>query len=286
MLAKHSARVGWYLGLRGVVRFPKTFLAPIVGLVRSRTRGVQVSDRLSETARSVTGGVNIEALRPRTNNSIVTGIKYLSPKSLETNTSRPVRSGAALSTGPLPYRPVLMGGYGTPIAAGSPSANFQNYRPIRIPTREPATASGRHHFHPPSDIKQVATRAKPFTAEVKQILLTNRSSQNEQSLAPPSAVRKAGDLQGNPFRDVSGSQRPSLNKVANESQVELGNQKPDGPEAKPGGQNVSVSTLHIDGSTLGRWALQHLERSLGKPASGMTGIDPRATLPRTRVAPF
>jgi hypothetical protein len=25
---------------------------------------------------------------------------------------------------------------------------------------------------------------------------------------------------------------------------------------------------------------------LGKPTTGMTGVDPRATIPRTRVAPF
>jgi hypothetical protein len=48
----------------------------------------------------------------------------------------------------------------------------------------------------------------------------------------------------------------------------------------------AISTLHIDGSALGRWAVQHLERTLGKPATGMTGVDPRATIPRSRVAPF
>jgi hypothetical protein len=48
----------------------------------------------------------------------------------------------------------------------------------------------------------------------------------------------------------------------------------------------TVSTLHIDGSALGRWTVQHLERSLGKPSTGMTGVDPRAAVPRSRVAPF
>lgn len=48
----------------------------------------------------------------------------------------------------------------------------------------------------------------------------------------------------------------------------------------------AVSTLHIDGSALGRWAVQYLERSLGKPTMGMTGVDPRASVPRSRVAPF
>jgi hypothetical protein len=48
----------------------------------------------------------------------------------------------------------------------------------------------------------------------------------------------------------------------------------------------SASTLHLDGSALGRWAIQHLERTLAKPTAGMTGIDPRASAPRSRVAPF
>lgn len=52
------------------------------------------------------------------------------------------------------------------------------------------------------------------------------------------------------------------------------------------GSNAAASTLHLDGSSLGRWAIQHLERVLSKPPSGMTGVDPRATVPRSRVAPF
>jgi hypothetical protein len=57
-------------------------------------------------------------------------------------------------------------------------------------------------------------------------------------------------------------------------------------DAQLQGSRPAVSTLHIDGSALGRWAVQHLERALGKPATGMTGVDPRATIPRSRVAPF
>ena len=52
------------------------------------------------------------------------------------------------------------------------------------------------------------------------------------------------------------------------------------------GSNASASTVHLDGSSLGRWATQHLERVLSKPPSGITGVDPRATVPRSRVTPF
>jgi hypothetical protein len=46
------------------------------------------------------------------------------------------------------------------------------------------------------------------------------------------------------------------------------------------------ATLHLDGAALGRWAVDHLGRVLAKPATGMTGVDPRATIPRSRVSPF
>jgi hypothetical protein len=52
------------------------------------------------------------------------------------------------------------------------------------------------------------------------------------------------------------------------------------------GKASSAATVHIDGSALGRWTIQHLERALGKPATGMTGVDPRASPPRSRVSPF
>ncbi len=51
-------------------------------------------------------------------------------------------------------------------------------------------------------------------------------------------------------------------------------------------RGAGASTLHLDGSALGRWAIDHLERTLSKPASGMTGVDPRAMIPRSRVSPF
>ncbi len=53
-----------------------------------------------------------------------------------------------------------------------------------------------------------------------------------------------------------------------------------------GKASSSAAMIHLDGSALGRWTIQHLERTLGKPATGMTGVDPRASPPRSRVSPF
>ncbi len=55
---------------------------------------------------------------------------------------------------------------------------------------------------------------------------------------------------------------------------------------EPGHKAPSRATLHIDGHALGRWTVQHLEKVLGRPSAGMTGVDPRASTPRTRVSPF
>jgi hypothetical protein len=44
--------------------------------------------------------------------------------------------------------------------------------------------------------------------------------------------------------------------------------------------------LHIDGHALGQWAIEHLTHTLARPPTGMTGVDPRATPPRSRVSPF
>jgi hypothetical protein len=63
------------------------------------------------------------------------------------------------------------------------------------------------------------------------------------------------------------------------------------PDHQPGDHQArsrapTAVTLHLDGSALGRWAVDHLGRVLAKPAKGMTGVDPRATIPRSRVSPF
>jgi hypothetical protein len=70
-------------------------------------------------------------------------------------------------------------------------------------------------------------------------------------------------------------------QIGQESRRDTSGCRPQQRKASP-----SATTIHIDGSVLGRWAIQHLERTLGKPATGMTGVDPRANPPRSRVSPF
>ena len=73
-------------------------------------------------------------------------------------------------------------------------------------------------------------------------------------------------------------------------------EEPDGQAApqeaanRPGVKNPSSSPrtgkLHLDGATLGRWTTDHLTRSLAGSPTGMTGIDPRVSAPRSRLSPF
>lgn len=59
------------------------------------------------------------------------------------------------------------------------------------------------------------------------------------------------------------------------------------PKAGNGGQRTSgATTIHLDGNALGKWTIEHLTRALAKPPAGITSIDPRSIIPRSRVAPF
>lgn len=98
-----------------------------------------------------------------------------------------------------------------------------------------------------------------------------------ERLTPPSKSAEKttlADEDGGTYRLPSGDSEDSFR---------FGKTK--GAESGPGVQ-LAGSTLHLDGAALGRWAVHHLERTLARPPSGMTGVDPRAAVPRTRVSPF
>lgn len=44
--------------------------------------------------------------------------------------------------------------------------------------------------------------------------------------------------------------------------------------------------IHLDSTSLGRWTVEHLARNLSRQPTGMTGIDPRISAPRSRLSPF
>jgi len=44
--------------------------------------------------------------------------------------------------------------------------------------------------------------------------------------------------------------------------------------------------IHLDSASLGRWTVEHLAWTLSRESTGMTGIDPRISAPRSRLSPF
>jgi hypothetical protein len=51
-------------------------------------------------------------------------------------------------------------------------------------------------------------------------------------------------------------------------------------------QRRQSGRLVLDGSVLGQWVVTHLEQELSRPQAGITGVDPRAAHPRSRLSPF
>ena len=79
---------------------------------------------------------------------------------------------------------------------------------------------------------------------------------------------------------------PTMRSVPGPEQIDDSAKVP-GDNGRPRDVKAAkTGMLHLDGSALGRWAIEHLERNLRRPATGMTGVDPRLGAPRTHVAPF
>jgi hypothetical protein len=82
------------------------------------------------------------------------------------------------------------------------------------------------------------------------------------------------DMSGHGWTTMPGDEIPTTTAPAR-----------NGPSAQPK-NTVTVGQLHIDGTNLGRWMVNYLDHALSKPQQGMTGVDPRANPPRTRMTPF
>jgi hypothetical protein len=133
---------------------------------------------------------------------------------------------------------------------------------------------------------------------------TTTSRKLLRSLAPPPAVAREqaflmerggvrdsatiDDLRTGQTQSVPlAKEQPSSETDRPDQDQSFSTDSSNGDTGGPSNQNgPAVSTIHIDGSVLGRCAIQYLERALSKPTTGMTGVDPRASLPRSRIAPF
>lgn len=149
-----------------------------------------------------------------------------------------------------------------------------------------------------------SSRMQPLIPLFNQLVSNSKinGDYSTTSVAPPAREPRIGDSERAPLmeRQVDQPQGSYLGgSVGRPAALQSFDSErlPDGPDApSASGADTSkrasttsqakTATLHLDGSSLGRWAIQHLERALSKPLNGMTGVDPRATIPRGHVSPF
>ncbi len=167
-------------------------------------------------------------------------------------------------------------------------------RVSRLPSpHSPKASSLAQHPHPRRIVsgawRNGADRLRIGTSIVSKALLDipgDGALQASGPWRPPSLPNRASDTwrerPAGPEETVKGhDDRLHAN---NELVVEGSDTRSGQYQARSPGP--SSATLHLDGAALGRWAVDHLGRVLAKPAKGMTGVDPRATIPCSRVSPF
>jgi hypothetical protein len=287
MLKADAKRIAWFLGLQRIVRFPRSFMAPPT--ITRPSRGLFASD-LETASRGI-----LPPRGDRTTSTRSSGSKPLSLPMLKraaslvnipglTTAGRFVSATASPSTGGLsPWQAVSNSNF-----IAKPRQAFENHTEHKIAVRQEfLTLKKKNQLIGGFDNIGFGSRKSiplaPIHAsspgqgfrELEPYPDTQPTTKGnaENTFVPPHQL---------PSEDPTGDQGPAdqypSSSPARDATTTAGDQS---KRIKS-----TVSTLHIDGSALGRWTVQHLERALGKPATGMTGVDPRATIPRSRVAPF
>jgi hypothetical protein len=285
MFKPDASRIAWFLNLQRILRFPRHYLAPVM---LSRLRHRPEADNPDTPARGLPSFSTGSTPFRRQNH----------PAQAFSAPMRAATSSNARGTAAIPRSAMV-------------AASDLRAAPLR--------------WRAPQELSHVVVRHQAFrrhawadTAAGKE-LQDSRSPHRPLGVSRGRSTRSAGALalaatqvvapphaflERDPGRDPRSIATDTglATRVANArltSNRAVSNQNPSNepgqlssPEAgpmhseRPEGSRSAVSTIHIDGSALGRWAIQYLERALGKPATGMTGVDPRATIPRSRVAPF
>jgi hypothetical protein len=281
-------RIAWFLRLQRIFRFPKYFLAPRPALPH---RPRSVTDNL-EPARSTGFRLIPQPVVPASR-SWATASGYQAVKSRRDPAgcrAAITARAAVVAPGASAARQLKLGGASWIAAPAIAGAEITENRALastksipgysRFPRRtqrslsvaDDTSGSAGHRA-----IDDLATPSHGSDTRMAQLRAAyarpNRAGAEALLRAEPPPAGSSSDSDRGPSADAAARSFPNGARATTE-------RKSEGPQATPG------STVHIDGSALGRWAIQHLERALAKPASGMTGVDPRANLPRGRVAPF
>jgi hypothetical protein len=286
MLKADAKRIAWFLGLQRLWHFPRNFMAPPAHFHRGRgiaapdlkTRGGSVRSSPDEpVAPARSSGFRLTSL-PRINRSILP-IDILSPAA----TFRFLRLDAPKLASDLPpWRTISNSAPVTKL-----NQNFGQQIRNQAAVRQQflaSRASGRL-LHGSRDPGLRSGKSMPL-APVPVVLSRQRFGGFERDPYPTSTVTGSDEAAFEWHDFLPGEPSISGESIADHGQSPSWSRDETGENGLPQRGRPRVSTLYIDGSALGRWTVQHLERALGKPATGMTGVDPRATIPRSRVAPF
>ncbi len=290
ILNRSRTRIAWYLGLADILRIQERFLAPL----RSTTYWHQL---LASTDPAEPGRGHQNANVPR--------------KPIHQQRFKMVLPAAALkSTGESFWtgRETIYR-LGKSTSRPAMASTRRSSQSIRSSLRSDNSTSRSKTVLRGKSFSFIPTQRQPFGSGGIKRTVTNGLESNATALASFTYSRPRSDKAEHPGaiaahhnrRNVPGysnmfgpgrafapphqlqTQASRLSTAESIDHLHLANPTIGG-EANP--VTPGASTIHIDGAALGRWAVRHLEKTLSKPAVGMTGIDPRATLPRTRVAPF
>jgi hypothetical protein len=286
MIKIDAKRIAWYLDLQRVIRFPRYFMAPVAASRVRRKLAIDVADSTTRGIPSYQNGPNastrpshiaLAAFSPL-RRAVASVVGLPGTKSWRL----PTTAGSELPSNPLGGR-----------APGSPVRVMRGDQTVQ--TYNTANGVGRGRF----------SASGPGYRSLKPSGNRPTGSGTSISLAPAHIHSRSGEFSERDFNKISNhttaetggtlgsqnhllrSEQPLWNRGPAHQDQWLSNDQDRAANSDQPQQNRSaISTIHLDGSVLGRWAIQYLERALGKPTTGMTGVDPRATIPRTRVAPF
>ncbi len=284
MLVGSAERIAWFQKLRRIYEFSVHPTAPgLKGYPRKRF-GDFASDSSEYSAGPTSLWVSPHSALQRLQPSIAQGI--------EDGNARPADFSKGLLS------PAPMSQHGSPFAVYA----AQQYGALNRPVSD-KSSPGPHIAVPatieagPLDERQArpsiaaATVGRFRTGVALPSASPNGSSEIGGFPGPdPWRPPVAGDHTTSPPRDriigTSHSKAESDHGLKGEDGFTFrGSSQPVGKD--DGASHTPRSfTLHLDGSTLGRWTVDHLQRTLSRPATGMTGVDPRSVVPRSRVSPF
>jgi hypothetical protein len=281
----NSSRITWFVGLRQTIRFSRYSLAPLPKLPGFRGTSLDHAEIATSAAPDTRTAAAVQQrstiLRPNpavwlfASKPAIASRDYLPGRRLVPLLSQPVSGRLAVRGADLPQA-----------APRSWASKPDEPRTVRIAKRVLFLTGGAPRTPQRLDFTGSVSAAQTQFAPIG-------GSSDTQGLTTPTTETSSRQTMRRDYPRMSSINLPPANarQTANKSFIDSAEAEPPEPgESEQGAprqhRSPSASTLHIDGAALGRWTIEHLARTLGKPTTGMTGVDPRLTLPRSRVQPF